>query len=132
VTWVQDAWVEPGDVDTYIDAARQGALGLRINLGLYADPRRFDSHLDHFVEARRRVDEVASPLLTAHTVKFFADGVIENETGALLAPYCGSLHSHGMQVWDDLAEAARGRRARVPDSHPRDRRRGGAPGARCD
>ena len=40
-------------------------------------------------------------------MKFFADGVIENETGALLAPYCGSLHDHGMQVWDDLADAAR-------------------------
>jgi len=61
-------------------------------------------------------------------VKFFADGVVENETGALLAPYCSSLHSHGgrghlplagassdpgnqhgMQVWEgsSLAEAAK-------------------------
>jgi predicted amidohydrolase YtcJ len=48
-------------------------------------------------------------LLTANTVKFFADGVVENETGALLAPYCSGLHSHGMQNWDgnSLAEAAR-------------------------
>ena len=92
VTWVQDAWVEPADVDTYIDAARQGALGVRFNLGLYADPRHFASQLEQFADARRRVDEVDSPLLTAQTVKFFADGVIENETGALLAPYCGSLH----------------------------------------
>lgn len=107
VTWVQDAWVEPNDVDTYIDAARQGHLGVRFNLGLYADPRRFDAQLEQFAQARHRVDELGSPLLTAHTVKFFADGVIENETGALLAPYCGALHSHGMQVWDDLAEAAR-------------------------
>jgi predicted amidohydrolase YtcJ len=106
VTWVQDAWVEPGDVDTYLDVARQDSLRVRFNLGLYADPRRFDSQLEHFAGARRRVDELASPLLTAQTVKFFADGVIENETGALLAPYCGSLHDHGMQVWDDLAGAA--------------------------
>jgi predicted amidohydrolase YtcJ len=42
-------------------------------------------------------------------VKFFADGVVENETGALLAPYCSGLHSHGMRNWegDSLAEAAR-------------------------
>ena len=33
VTWVQDAWVEPADVDTYLDAARRGALGVRFNLG---------------------------------------------------------------------------------------------------
>ncbi|HET6736995.1 amidohydrolase, partial [Mycobacterium sp.] len=117
VTWVQDAWVEPADVNTYIDAARQGALGIRFNLGLYADPRHFATQLDQFADARRRVSEVASPLLTAQTVKFFADGVIENETGALLAPYCGSLHDHGgqersdpgnnrgMQVWEDLAGA---------------------------
>src|SRR3954453_17977770 len=29
VTWVQDAWVEPDDVDTYIAAARSGALRMR-------------------------------------------------------------------------------------------------------
>jgi predicted amidohydrolase YtcJ len=107
VTWVQDAWVEPGDVDTYLDAARQDKLAVRFNLGLYADPRYFDSQLEHFADARRRVQDIASPLLTANTVKFFADGVIENETGALLAPYCGSLHQHGMQVWENLADAAR-------------------------
>jgi predicted amidohydrolase YtcJ len=107
VTWVQDAWVEPADVDTYIDAAQRDALDVRINLGLYADPRYFDAQLEQFADARRRVQDLASPLLTANTVKFFADGVIENETGALLAPYCGSLHNHGMQVWDNLAEAAR-------------------------
>jgi len=109
VTWVQDAWVEPGDVDTYVTAAQRDALRIRFNLALYADPRYFDSQLDGFVEARRRVDEVGSPFLTANTVKFFADGVVENETGALLQPYCSGLHSHGMQVWegDSLAEAAR-------------------------
>jgi predicted amidohydrolase YtcJ len=109
VTWVQDAWVEPGDVDTYVTAAKRDALRIRFNLALYADPRYFDSQVDGFVEARRRVDEVGSPFLTANTVKFFADGVVENETGALLQPYCSGLHSHGMQVWEgqSLAEAAR-------------------------
>jgi predicted amidohydrolase YtcJ len=107
VTWVQDAWVEPADVDTYLAAAHRDALDIRVNLGLYADPRHFDNQLEHFADARRRVRDLASPLLTANTVKFFADGVIENETGALLAPYCGTLHNHGMQVWDNLADAAR-------------------------
>lgn len=109
VTWVQDAWVEPSDVDTYVAAARDGALRIRFNLALYADPRHFDSQLAHFTDARRRVQEVGSPLLTAQTVKFFADGVVENETGALLEPYCGGLHVHGMTVWegDTLAQAAR-------------------------
>ena len=108
VTWVQDAWVEPADIDTYIAAARRDALRMRFNLALYADPRHFDSQVTAFAEARRRVDEAGSPLLTAQTVKFFADGVVENETGALLAPYCTALHNHGQRNWegDSLAEAA--------------------------
>ncbi|KMO82795.1 amidohydrolase [Mycolicibacterium chlorophenolicum] len=109
VTWVQDAWVEPADVATYVEAARRGALRMRFNLALYADPRHFDSQVTHFAEQRRAVADAANPLLTANTVKFFADGVVENETGALLQPYCSGLHSHGMRNWegDSLAEAAR-------------------------
>ena len=113
VTWVQDAWVEPADVETYAAAARQDALRMRFNLALYADPRHFDEQVTQFAEQRRRVEAAGNALLTAHTVKFFADGVVENETGALLAPYCSGLHSHsgdnrGMRNWegDALAEAA--------------------------
>jgi predicted amidohydrolase YtcJ len=109
VTWVQDAWVEPADVDTYLAAAKRDALRIRFNLALYADPRHFDAQVEQFATTKRRVEEFGSPFLTAQTVKFFADGVVENETGALLAPYCSGLHSHGMKVWEgrSLAEAAR-------------------------
>lgn len=109
VTWVQDAWVEPADVDVYLAAAASGALPLRFNLALYADPRRFASELPAMAMARDRVEAAGSPWLTANTVKFFADGVVENETGALLEPYCSGLHSHGMSVWgaERLAEAVR-------------------------
>lgn len=120
VTWVQDAWVEPADVQTYLEAARRGALRVRFNLALYADPRHFYDQVAHFADAHRQVTELGSPMLTAQTVKFFADGVVENETGALLQPYCSGLHSHsrgqersdsgenhGMTVWegDSLARA---------------------------
>ena len=111
VTWVQDAWVEPADVATYVEAARRDVLRMRFNLALYADPRHFDSQITQFAEQQRLVEAAANPLLTAQTVKFFADGVVENETGALLAPYCTGLHDHnvGMRNWegDSLAEAAR-------------------------
>lgn len=109
VTWVQDAWVEPADVATYVAATRDGALKMRYNLALYADPRFFDRQVADFAASRRLVEELDSPLLTAQTVKFFADGVVENETGALLEPYCSGLHSHGMRTWEgnSLAEAAR-------------------------
>jgi predicted amidohydrolase YtcJ len=109
VTWVQDAWVEPADVDTYCEASAQGRLKLRFNLALYADPRHFAHQMPDMIEAKQRVDALADPHLSANTVKFFADGVIENETGALLNPYCSSLHNHGLRVWEGetLAEAVR-------------------------
>lgn len=110
VTWVQDAWVEPLDVDTYVEAASRDLLTMRFNLALYADPRMFAQQLQQMVAARERVAAVGNPLLTANTVKFFADGVVENETGALLEPYCSGLHRHGMQVWGSgtaLADAVR-------------------------
>ncbi len=109
VTWVQDAWVEPDDIETYVSASQQNRLKLRFNLAFYADPRRFTDQLPEMASARQRIEELSDPLLTAQTVKFFADGVIENETGALIEPYCTSLHNHGLQVWegDSLAEAVR-------------------------
>jgi predicted amidohydrolase YtcJ len=106
VTWVQDAWVEPGDVETYVESAEAGVLPMRVNLALYADPRHFAAQLPDLIRARDRVEGLRHPLLTAHTVKFFADGVIENETGALLEPYCSALHKHGLQVWGAGSELA--------------------------
>lgn len=109
VTWVQDAWVEPDDIETYVTASLQNRLRLKFNLALYADPRHFANQLPQMVEARRRVEDLADPRLTANTVKFFADGVVENETGTLLEPYCTSMHNHGLRVWegDSLSEAVR-------------------------
>jgi predicted amidohydrolase YtcJ len=107
VTWVQDAWVEPDDVEVYLEAAARDGLSTRVNLALLADPRTFPGSLPAMIEARARVKELGNPLLTANSVKFFADGVVENETGALLEPYCSGMHDHGMLLWDPqhLAES---------------------------
>lgn len=107
VTWVQDAWVSHEHVDTWIAAAEAGRLPVRFNLALYADPRLWPDQLPDLIESRRRVRELGHPLLTAETVKFFADGVVENATAAVLEPYCLAPHGHGMLVWppDLLTEA---------------------------
>lgn len=99
VTWVQDAWVEPDDIDVYLAAASRGLLSAQFNLALLADPRHFPASLPAMLAAREKVEALGHPHLTAHSVKFFADGVVENETGALLQPYCSGLHDHGMLVW---------------------------------
>lgn len=107
VTWVQDAWIEPASLEVYLEAARADRLPIRFNLALYADPRRWPDQLESLVEARRRVEEVGHPHLTAHTVKFFADGVVENGTAAVLDQYCGCPGDRGMLVWEParLAQA---------------------------
>lgn len=107
VTWVQDAWVEEEGLEAYLAASAQGRLHCAVNLALYADPRRGSGQVDAFVEQRQRVRDHGDPLLTADTVKLFADGVVENATAALLDPYTGPECPHtGMLVWEPEALAA--------------------------
>ncbi|WP_407700838.1 amidohydrolase [Streptomyces endophyticus] len=109
LTWVQDAWVEPEMVDAYLEAARRGALRFRVNLAQRADPDRWREQRSEFEAARHRVEAEGGELLTARTVKFFGDGVIEGGTAALLEPYDDAPHSCGMPVWEPsaLTEAVR-------------------------
>jgi predicted amidohydrolase YtcJ len=106
VTWVQDAWVSPDDVDAYLAASAQGRLHAAVDLALHADPRRGPEQVEHLVALRERVVSHGDPLLTAHTVKLFADGVVEGATAALLEPYLDAACPHtGMLVWDPEALA---------------------------
>ncbi len=110
VTWVQDAWAEPDVVEAWLTAAARGRLAVRGNLALLASPETWREDLDRLVETRARVAAEGDGVVTARTVKFFADGIVEGGTGAMLDPYepglpCG--HPHGLPNWDwaDLAEA---------------------------
>jgi predicted amidohydrolase YtcJ len=99
VTWVQDAWVD----HVLLAAWREhgSAFGPRVDLALLAEPGRWrDQDLPGLAAS------VPAPL-TARTVKFFADGVIESGTGALLEPYCDCPGSRGLPLWapEELAEA---------------------------
>jgi predicted amidohydrolase YtcJ len=110
ITWVQDAWVEAEDVEAYLAASAQGRLHTAVDLALYADPRRGLAQVDHLLHQRERVSHHGDPLLTAHTVKLFADGVLEGGTAALLDPYADTACAHrGMLVWEPeaLAEIVR-------------------------
>ncbi|OFE16228.1 amidohydrolase [Humibacillus sp. DSM 29435] len=107
ITWVQDAWVEPEQLEAYLAAAQADRLPIRFNLALYADPRHWPGTLEVLIEGREQVRRLGHPLLTANTVKFFADGVVENATAALLEPYMSEPGNTGMLVWsaEGLAEA---------------------------
>jgi len=107
ITWVQDAWVDPDQVDAWLAAAAAGLLRFRANLAFRAEPTLWKDQLEEFAADRDRVRATAPGWLTARTVKFFADGVIEAGTAALLQPYDDCPHSHGIANWtpDELADA---------------------------
>lgn len=107
ITWVQDAWVEHDQVDAWLAAAGAGLLRFRANLAFRAEPVAWKDQLAEFAADRDRVRQGAPDWLTARTVKFFADGVIEAGTAALLDPYQDCPHSHGIANWTagELADA---------------------------
>ncbi|NKX53014.1 amidohydrolase [Arthrobacter mobilis] len=107
LTWIQDAWVEPDNVEAYLTAAAQGRLNARINLAFRADPVTWRDQPEAFEAARRQVAELDSPLLTAGTVKFFLDGIIESRTACMLSPYTDAPDDSGLPNWatDELHDA---------------------------
>ena len=114
IVWVQDAWVDLGNgvLDAYLALAGRGELAVRAGLALRADPLRWRDQLAEFAAARLQVEAEGRGQVRIGTVKFFADGVVEGGTAALLDPYVDAAtfdgHSRGMPVWDwpELAEAA--------------------------
>lgn len=99
LTWIQDAWVDPADAHAYVAAAARGALNVRVNLALRADPATWRVQVPNFTGLRAHVDDIGHPRLTARTVKFFVDGVIESGTAAMLEPYLDCAHSRGLPNW---------------------------------
>ena len=100
ITWIQDAWVEAKDVQTWIAAEHAGLLDIHVDLALWADPNSWREQLPTFAASRDLVSAEGAGQVTAHTVKFFADGVIESGTSAMLEPFCDCPHSRGMPNWE--------------------------------
>lgn len=107
-TWLQDAWVEPSDIEVYRAAATQGRLHARVNLAFRADPARWREQLAEFSAARDEVHGIGADRLTARTIKFFVDGVIESHTAALIDAYADRPGEHGLPNWtpEELSAAA--------------------------
>jgi len=107
ISWIQDAWVEAHDVTLWVAALKAGAVHVDADLALWADPNSWRDQLEQFTHARRLIEASGQHRITAHTVKFFADGVIESATGALIEPYCDCPHSKGIPNWkpEELREA---------------------------
>ena len=110
IVWAQDASVRPDELDVYIDRAGAG-VPCRINAAFRADPELWRRQRESFAAGRRRAaaNPAVASSVTANTIKFFADGVIEAGTGYLLEPYEGAPHSCGLPNWsaEGLTEAVK-------------------------
>jgi predicted amidohydrolase YtcJ len=107
ITWMQDAWVDSGGHLPFLTALSRGQLTVRTNLAFRADPDHWRTQAADF--ARMRDDVIAAnrePMLTARTIKFFVDGVVESATAEMIAPYEGT-EDHGLPNWtrDQLLQA---------------------------
>lgn len=84
ITLIQDANVTPRLLEAYSDAARSGALTMKVVAAQATDPRKPASQVDELVALR---DRFTYGRLSASTAKIFLDGVLEARTAALLEPY---------------------------------------------
>lgn len=107
---IQDAWIDPGMTEVYLESARRGRLRVTANLAFRADPVTWQADLPYFESVRKAVIELNHPLLRVNAMKFFVDGVLGSSTASVLEPYVAgpSAHGHGEQVWkrEELLAAA--------------------------
>ena len=87
ITAWQDARVEADTLAAYRSLGERGELTMRVEGNLLWDRERGDEQLEGLVELRS-VGSVGR--LRIRGAKIFADGVLENFTGALLEPYVGT------------------------------------------
>ncbi|HJW20973.1 MAG TPA: amidohydrolase [Candidatus Limnocylindrales bacterium] len=93
ITAWQDAWVTPFELDAYRELAAAGQLTARVTACHWWEREQGLEQVDSIAE-RRRATGPRGRLgrLRADTVKIMLDGVAENFTAAMLAPY---LDAHG-------------------------------------
>jgi predicted amidohydrolase YtcJ len=85
ITGVLDARVEEDHVAVYADLAREGAMTLRVAAtALVESSDTVESAVTRLKGFRA---QSVPPFFRMHSAKFFLDGVFENRTAAMIAPY---------------------------------------------
>lgn len=91
ITSITDADAGPAYLEAYRALDDRNQLTARVFAALHTENNPVAGETTRLVELRRRY---AGSRLTANAVKFYADGVIEARTAALLLPYLG----HGKEA----------------------------------
>ncbi len=106
----QDAWIDPGMAEVYLESAQSGRLKVTANLAFRADHASWQKDIEYFDSMRRKVRELDDPSLSANAIKFFVDGVLGSSTASVVEPYVAgpAAHTHGEQVWgyEEILRAA--------------------------
>jgi predicted amidohydrolase YtcJ len=86
ITSITDADAGPSYLEAYRALDDRGQLTARVYVALHSEDNPIAGETIRLVELRKRY---AGSRLSANSVKFYADGVIEARTAALLEPYTG-------------------------------------------
>jgi predicted amidohydrolase YtcJ len=91
---------EPYNYDAYNELAQEGKLTVRYRASWNISPA--GDVMAQIDQGKTLAKKFNHPHFKAHSFKFFADHVIEEETGYLLEPYAHREDNwHGIKVWDD-------------------------------
>ena len=99
IAQVQDAWIEKGMAEVYLEALARKRLKVATNLAFRITPENKDSDKTYIQGLAKEIESINSPLLKAKTVKFFVDGVLGSGTAMVHEPYQDGS-GHGDPVWD--------------------------------
>ncbi|HEV8700507.1 MAG TPA: amidohydrolase [Candidatus Polarisedimenticolia bacterium] len=100
VTSVQNCSGGQDEIDLYAELQREGLITVRTSTAFTMPdtPEELTDSLVATIEAARQAHQ--DHFVRAGTVKFFADGVIESNTAAMLAPYSNDPSTRGAARYD--------------------------------
>jgi len=82
----------------YKKLVEEKALTLRVRTALETDPQGGEKQVERAIKLRKKY---SGGRLTVGAAKFFADGVVETHTAALLSPYLDKKNETGISNWTD-------------------------------
>ena len=102
VTAAIDSWVEKDMALAYLEAAKNGALRIAMNLSFLAAPTSWRTNIEEFNRFRKEFEALPdATLVMANSIKFLADGALSVGTALLIEPYLDSPKSSGIKIWED-------------------------------
>ena len=93
----QDAWIDRGMAEVFIEADNKGLLKLDYSLAFRADVETFKDDFTYFLSLTEKINN--SSHLKAQAIKFFVDGVFGSATASVSETYLSS-NSYGELNWN--------------------------------